>query len=197
MRNLKDIKKLFFDGMLIVIIMGLTLAACNNNAQSPEDTKEVAEESNEAKFDDNEQENDAEFLVDAAEINLEEIELGKLAQTNGVTADVKDMGKMMVDQHTKTFNELKDLAASKNMTIPTSLTEENQDDYKKLADKTGNDFDKEYCDMMVKGHKDAIDRFEKASNKANDAEIKQWAATTLPALRTHLEHAEACRDKVK
>lgn len=197
MRNLKDIKKLFFDGMLIVIIMGLTLAACNNNAQTPEDTKEVAEESNEAKFDDNEQENDAEFLVDAAEINLEEIELGKLAQTNGVTAEVKDMGKMMVDHHTNTFNELKDLASRKSMTIPTSLTEENLEDYKKLSDKTGNDFDKEYCDMMVKGHKDAIDRFEKASNKANDAEIKQWASTTLPALRTHLEHAEACKDKVK
>ena len=199
MRNLKDIKRFIFDGMLIVVIMGLTLAACND--KQPEDTKDVAEETNEQRMDNmdasNEMEKDADFLVDAAEINLAEIELGKLAQTKGTRSDVKELGKMMEDQHTKTFNELKDLAARKNITIPTTPTEENMDDYRKLSDKTGEDFDKEYADMMVKGHKDAIDKFEKFSTKAEDDEIKQWASATLPALRNHLGHAEACQEKAK
>ena len=60
-----------------------------------------------------------------------------------------------------------------------------------------NDFDKEYCDMMVKGHKDAIDMFEKAVNECEDSDIKSWASSMLPGLRTHLEHAMTCDDKMK
>ena len=57
------------------------------------------------------------------------------------------------------------------------------------------DFDKEYCDMMVKGHKDAIDKFEKAINDASDPDIKAWASSMLPALRIHLDHSLTCQKK--
>jgi len=66
---------------------------------------------------------------------------------------------------------------------------------KKLSDKTGNDFDKEYADMMVKGHKNAIKKFEKASSNATDADIKNWAGSMLPTLRMHLDHSSAVLDK--
>ena len=154
----------------------------------------MAEDHNEAKFDDNKTEDDAQFLVNAAEINLMEIQLGNLAAEKGSMTEVKEMGKMMVDEHTKNLEELKGLAAKKSITIPTSLTDEGQDAYKKLTEKSGKDFDKEYSDMMVNGHKDAIDKFEKASDKASDQDVKQWATTTLPALRKHLDHALTCQE---
>src|SRR5688572_32420960 len=47
--------------------------------------------------------------------------------------------------------------------------------------------DKEYCDMMVKGHKEAINAFENAASNAYDADIKAWASSMLPSLRTHLD----------
>jgi putative membrane protein len=201
MKQLNSIKNLLTDGILIImIIIGMSTVACNNK---PDDSKEVAEEHNDAKFDQNKtegstvNEKDAQFLVDAAAINLEEIQLGQLAQQKATMQDVKDMGKMMEEQHTKSLNELKDLAAKKMITIPTSPTEDGQDHYNKLNDKTGHDFDKEYCDKMVNGHKDAIDKFEKASANCNDADIKEWASATLPALRNHLDHALTCQDKVK
>ena len=56
-------------------------------------------------------------------------------------------------------------------------------------------FDKENTDMMVKGHKDAIETFEKAAADATDADIKQWAAASLPTLRTHLDYAMICQKK--
>jgi putative membrane protein len=189
----QNIKNQTLNGLLAFALV-FSLGACNNPKK--EDPKDVAEEHNDSKFD-NKNEKDAQFLVDAAEINLKEIQLGQLAQTNAQTADVKDLGKMMEEQHTKTMNELKDLAAKKMVTVPTTLTDDGQDDYKKLADKKAKDFDKDYCDMMVKGHKDAIDKFEKASTECNDADIKEWASMTLPALRNHLDHALACQDKLK
>ena len=52
-------------------------------------------------------------------------------------------------------------------------------------------------DMMVKGHKDAISKFEKASKDCDDADIRAWALATLPALRTHLDHSLTCQKDIK
>ena len=168
------------------------LSSCGNNSK-PEDTKEVAEEHNDAKFDNKKQEKDAQFLVNAAEINLEEIKLGQLAQEKGNASHIKELGKMMEDAHTKSLAELIALAKTKIITIPTSPTDNAMDAFKKLDAKSGNNFDKEYADMMVSGHKDAISTFEKAAENCEDADIKNWASTMLPDLRKHLDHAIKCR----
>lgn len=179
----------------VVILLIFLVSSCNNE-KKPEDTKVVAEEHNDAKFD-NSKEKDAQFLVTAAEINLEEIQLGQLAQKKGMLVDVKDLGKMMEKEHSGAMKDLQALAAKKQITIPATITDNGKDDLKKLSDKTGKDFDKAYCNMMVDGHKGAIDKFEKASNNATDGDIKAWAASMLPALRIHLDHANACEKKFK
>ncbi len=138
---------------------------------------------------------DAKFLVDAAQISLAEVELGKLAQQNSKTTDVVDLGKMMVTDHTSALKSVNALAKSKNVAVPAACTLEAQDEYKKLSQKTGKDFDKEYCRMMISGHKDAISLYEKASVDSDDAEIRAWAKSTLPTLRKHLEHTESCQQK--
>lgn len=172
----------------------LLIASCsNNNSQKPEDSKDVAEEHNDAKFDNNKQEKDAQFLVNAAEINLEEIQLGQLAQQIGRTTHVKELGKMMEDAHTKSLIALTALAKAKMITIPTSPTDNAQDAFKKLNGKSGNDFDKAYADMMVSGHKDAIAAFENAATDCNDTDIKNWATATLPTLRMHLDQSINCQ----
>ena len=173
-----------------LMLLFTALPSCNN--EKPKDTKEVAEEHNDAKFD-NAKEEDAKFLVSAAEINLEEIQLGQLAQTRGTTSHVKELGKMMETEHTKALADLQTLAVKKQITIPTTLTENGMDANKKLLDAKGSKFDKEYADMMVSGHKDAIDKFQKASTDAQDTDIRNWATAMLPALRIHLDHSINCQ----
>lgn len=143
---------------------------------------------------------DAKFLVDATQISLAEVELGKLAQQNSKTADVVAMGKMMETDHQSALKSVNALAKSKNMAVPAVCTMEAQEEYKELSQKTGKDFDKEYCQMMISGHKNAISLYEKASVDSEDAEIRTWAKSTLPTLHKHLEHAESCQmkcDKMK
>jgi putative membrane protein len=182
--------------LFAVAFVGIfSFMSCSQNAET-KDTKEIAEDSNDQKFSDA-KEDDAEFLVSAAEINLEEIELGQLAQKNSTMPDVIELGKMMEAEHVKALQDLQTLASKKQITIPTTITDDGKDAYNKLKDKKGSDFDNDYCDMMVKGHKYAISKFEKAATDAKDAEIKSWAITMLPALRTHLEHSTVCEDKCK
>ncbi len=180
---------------LAVVLVAFTLTSCGNNSKQ-EDSKVVAEQHNDAKFD-NAKESDADFLVAAAAINLEEIQLGELAQRKGTMAEVKQLGKMMETEHSKVLKDEQALASKKQITIPGMLTDNGKDAYKKLMDKTGKDFDKAYCDMMVDGHKNAITKFEKASADATDPDIKTWAASVLPGLRAHLDHAITCQAKSK
>src|SRR6187399_928333 len=102
MKTLKKIRPHKFEGFLILsilVVMVLGLFACQNKAST--DSKERAEDMNEAINDNNKAEDDAQFLVNAAEINLMEIQLGNLAADRGSMAEVKDLGKMMADAHTK------------------------------------------------------------------------------------------------
>ena len=133
-------KKLLLAGKVILGagLIIIFLNSCKNETKQ-EDPQEVAEDSNEAKFDSiDSKEDDSQYIVDIASINLAEIELGKLAQTKSTNPEVKKFGKTMVDDHTKLASEVSALAKAKNFTLPTSLTEEGQEEYKKLNEKTVN-----------------------------------------------------------
>ena len=174
--------------MVTFVASVLIIASCGNRQRSS-DTRDVAQERNEARFDDKKQENDAQFLVNAAEINLNQIRLGQLAQQKGNTTHVKELGKMMEGTYTKAQRDLTALAGSKRINIPTTPTHDSRDTYEDLNEKSGDDFDKAYADMMVSQHEDAIKTFEDASKDRNDTEIKNWAIATLPELRINLNHS--------
>ncbi|MRX38968.1 DUF4142 domain-containing protein [Flavobacterium sp. LC2016-23] len=191
-------KKLLLAGKVILGagLIIIFLNSCKNETKQ-EDPKEVAEDTNEAKFDSIEdKKDDSEFLVDIAEVNLAEIEIGKLAQTKSTNVEVKKFGKMLVDEHTKSASEVSALAKAKNFTLPTSLTEEGQEEYNKLNEKSGIDFDKKFADMMIDGHEKAIDKLRKTSEDAKDEDVKVWASNSIAGLTAHLEHAKLLKQNL-
>lgn len=188
--NLGFVTAIFFTAMSL-----FTLSCINDS--KVEDTKDVAEEYNEAKYDNTTKEKDAQFLVDAAEINLEEIQFSILAQQKSKTKMVIDLGKMMEENHNTAMNELITLASRKIVTIPTTATNETKQSYEKLEAKTGKEFDNAYCALMVDGHTNAITLFEKASTVSTDSDIKAWALATLTILRTHLDQAITCQKAIE
>jgi putative membrane protein len=191
MKKIKNIKTTLIKTAFIATVLVFTITACDS--KKPEDTKQVAEEHNDAKFNTANKEKDAQFLVNAAEFNLEEIQLSQLAQQNAKVPETKELSKMMEVAHQKSQNELTELAKKKLVTLPTAPTDKAKDAYKKLSNKSISNFDVSYCDMLVNAHKDAVVLFEKTSLESTDADIKQWAAATLPELRMHLDKAINCQ----
>jgi putative membrane protein len=196
MKKIKLFMKLFFATAALSLFLGVT--SCKNEAKET-DTKEAAEDANDAAFEQNDaREDDSEFLVAAAETDLMEIEIGKLAQSKGTDQGVKDFGKMLVADHTKSANDTKPFAERLNVTLPTAITEKGKEHYNELNEqKTGMDFDMKFADMMVKGHEEAVGKMEKASTDANDAEVRAWAAGMVPTLKMHLEHAKTLQEQLK
>ena len=141
-------------------------------------------------------ENTIKFVQKAASGGMMEVELGKLAQQKGLNQRVKDFGSMLNTDHTNANNELKSIATSKNITIPSSMNAEDQKHVDMLSSKSGVAFDKAYIGMMVEDHKGDIKDFKKASENLKDADIKNFAMKTLPTLQKHLDSANAIHHKM-
>jgi putative membrane protein len=134
---------------------------------------------------------DSAFAMKAAQANMAEVELGKLAQQKAMSDDVKKFGQMMVDDHSKALDELKAIAGNKNLTLPTAIDAEHKKLSDRLSKMSGAEFDRAYMQAMVDGHKKVAADFRKESQSGNDTELKSWAGKTLPTVEAHLKQAES------
>src|SRR4030095_10311604 len=100
-----------------------------------------------------------------------------------------------VTDHTKTTNELKSAIKGDKVELPTALDSSHQSKLDKLKGLSGADFNKEYRSQQVSAHKDAVSLFGRYANGGDNAKLKAWATKTLPALRHHLQMAEALNNQ--
>lgn len=140
---------------------------------------------------------DRKFVEKAAAGGLAEVEMGRLANTKGMNQGVKDFGARMVQDHGRANEELKTLAANKGVTLPTGPDKSHQKKMDKMNKVAAEKFDPEYMEDMVKDHKEDVKDFEKQAKNAKDADVRAFAAKTLPVLQEHLKLAEQTRDAVK
>lgn len=136
-------------------------------------------------------ESDTQFMVEAANDGMMEVECGQQATTKATDQRVKDYAAMMVRDHSKANDELKALAAAKNVTLPTTIGEDKREHLNDMAKKSGRDYDKAYIDMMVDDHGKVISNFEKCAENGKDADLRAWASTTLMTLRMHKDAADS------
>jgi putative membrane protein len=139
---------------------------------------------------------DRDFMTKAAIGGMEEVELGRMAAQKGASNDVKQFGQRMVDDHSRANTELMSLASQKNVTLPTTLDQQHQDDVDRLTKLSGAAFDREYMTMMVKDHVEDVSEFERESASGSDTDVKAWAGRTVPTLRQHLQMAQETATKV-
>ena len=133
---------------------------------------------------------DKKFVMHAAKGGMMEVELGKVAADKGSSADVKQFGQRMVDDHSKANDQLKSLAEQKGVTLPSDLDAKDKAMKDKMSGLSGDQFDKMYMQHMVMDHKKDVAEFKKESNSAKDNDLKNWASQTLPTLEDHLKQAQ-------
>ncbi|MGZ5287674.1 MAG: DUF4142 domain-containing protein [Flavisolibacter sp.] len=140
---------------------------------------------------------DSTFIMEAAIGGLMEVEAGNIARQNAAHGRVKDFGAMMVADHSKANDELKNFAAGRGMNLPSALPADLQKHMDAMKKMTGRAFDNHYMDMMDDDHEKTIDKFEKQANSGGDAQLKSWAAATLPVLKKHMDSVNAIKSDIK
>ena len=193
--NLSTIVLQIFSILALLLGAVFLFSTTSCNTFRGNDSKMVAHQLNEEKFPELEDKRNAAFLVEAAEIHMNEIYIAQLVQQEGKQIDVKQLGKLIEKINSTTLNNLTGLANRKSISIPTSTPLQGLEGIEFLNNKSGLEFDKEYCDMIVASQKHSILLFEEIVDESNDPEIKIWAFCTLPNLRKHLDYALICQKK--
>lgn len=140
---------------------------------------------------------DSDFVTKAAQGGMTEVQVSQAAQSRSTNSDVKAFADRMVNDHSKANDELKSLASTKSVPLPSDLDAEHKKMVDDLSAKNGKDFDMAYMKGAVDAHEKTVKLFETESKDAKDADLKAWVTKTLPTLKDHLKMAKETEKKVK
>ncbi len=178
-------KKMIYLGAILV----LTMSVSNGFAQDTMKSDSKMQMSGKANA-------DGKFMMMAAMSGMNEIGLSNQALSKSSNDDVKQFAQTMIDDHTKAGDELKSLAMTKNVALPTDADAKHKAAMEKMSSMSGNAFDMAYTKMMVSDHEKTVAMFQKETDSGKDADAKAFAAKTLPTLQSHLEMARSMMTKM-
>lgn len=149
--------------------------------------------------DDNYQMDNQSFVTQASSSNNFEVQAGAIAVAKAQNAAVKHYGEHMVTDHTAVGNEMKSLATAKGWVIDATLQPKEQANLQKLNSLDAASFDREFMQIMVVSHQDAITLFSNAAGDMGvfDPDLRAFAGAKLPSLKAHLEDAIELQAQVK
>ena len=101
----------------------------------------------------------------------------------------------MVTDHGKANDQLKQVAAGMNVTLPADVKASDKAEANRLSKLSGTQFDHAYVRAMVKDHKKDVSDFQKEA-KSGHGDVQSFASTTLPTLQEHLKMAEDLQTKM-
>lgn len=132
------------------------------------------------------------FIKAAAQTDAFERDEGRLAAARGSTGSVRDFGKMMVTDHTKTTEALK--AALRTAKLPSppppTLSTEQRHNLATLRSLHGAAFDKAYIEEQITTHQAALGVMQGYAAGGQNAVLRKAAGDTVPIVERHLKLAQ-------
>src|SRR4051794_18333698 len=136
----------------------------------------------------------AEFVTQAANSDMFEIQSSQLALTKTQDEPIRSFAQHMVQDHTAARDKLKD--AAQGQTVPSALDQEHTQMLRQLQQAAGNEFNRFYVQMQSDGHQKAVTLFESYAQNGDNDQLKQFAQQTVPTLREHLQQITQIRTQM-
>ncbi len=137
---------------------------------------------------------DRRFLTKAADSGMTELQLAQLASEKASNPEVRSFAQKLIQAHQTVNSELISLAGTKNVKMDDDDGKDRH--YKRLAKKSGSEFDQEFVEHMIDMHQDDVKLFEKAAQDAKDSDLRSFASKHVGHLREHLQSAESLRQTI-
>lgn len=162
------------------------------------------------------------FVQRAIQKNRTEIELGRLAQERASDAQVRKFGQQMVEDHTKSLEELRQIAQRQNIQVNEEMTDDGRRLQEQLQGMKGPEFDREYVRAVVDAHEEMHDLVEDRADRtpaygpadsptgrqpvgtvgeqpahAIGQDLDQWAAMTRPVVERHHQQAQDIHQRLE
>jgi putative membrane protein len=156
---------------------------------------------------------DPEILQVLAVVDQSEIQDGQLAQRQARNAQVKQFARTLVNEHTKSLQQDRQIAKSANIDLsgvtmsgsgksaqpsgPTGATgvsaelinmhTQTMDQFRQLQ---GAAFDSAFVDAQVKGHQQVLDLLQSAQSQVQDSALQKHVAAAIKDVQSHLEKGQ-------
>jgi putative membrane protein len=132
---------------------------------------------------------DETFFEKAGQAGLAEVQAGRIAESKGTSAEVREFGALMAEHHGEANEKLAALAKAKGVTLPAAPSQGQMDAMKALQTRDGARFDQAYLAEQVKAHEEAVQLLKSEIASGQDADTRAFARELLPTVESHLRMA--------
>jgi putative membrane protein len=138
---------------------------------------------------------DAQVAAIVQVINEGEIQQAQLAQSKAKSAGVKRFAQHMLAAHRDMENKDKKLlvriqVVPSESAVGNQLKTEGQNQLSTLQGMTGPDFDRDYIEVQIRGHNQALELIDRMVPAVKSAELKTELQNARPVVEQHLLEAE-------
>lgn len=139
---------------------------------------------------------DQQFTDYAVKDGLLDVALAKQAVAKTTNTEVKNFANQMIQAHTKTNQQLTQLAQKNGLQVPSTMGTSNEQVLKKFSGMSGADFDRAYINYEVKDHKKDVEKYSDEAKNGTKPDLKNFASQTVPELKQHLTMAQNVDQKI-
>lgn len=145
---------------------------------------------------------DAEIASVAVAANQIDIDYAEIAKEKSKNADILKFAETMISDHKAVIEQATALVKKLGVTpkknvVSQQLLSDAEKTEKALHSENGKDFDKAYIDNEIAYHKAVITTVgDLLIPETENKELKELLQNVLPALQTHLQHAEMVQKQI-
>ncbi len=131
------------------------------------------------------------YVMMAGVGDMFEIESSRLAQTQARSEEVKRFAQILVQDHTRTSQQLLHLMSAEGTAPqPPQLDEAHRAKLERLRQAQGAEFDSLYVQQQIEAHETALMLHQAYAENGDDPRLKAFAQTTAQAVQQHLLMAQ-------
>lgn len=185
----------------ILILLLAFVAACNDAGNDSVTRAEAMNKEKKAKADSTggyhpDKESSA-FLVEVADLQACEIQLAKLIPLKSTQPGMQKVSGVLSRESTQGLMKVKELAAERNVVLPSALSDKMQTDLNALSAIKKEDFESSFLRKIIATYETKISLFKKAVDRVNDQDVRTFASDALPRLEQQLDSIKLVRKLIK
>jgi putative membrane protein len=139
---------------------------------------------------------DKTFIKAAEDAGIDERNLGREVMERSSNEDVKNFAKAIVNDDSKTLEDLVDLMQKQEMKQPSGMPEVKHEALAELKQLSGPALDREYVNLMIQELEKNVDMFRREQGAAQNQAVRDYAKERLPVLEKHLQEAQELQKKL-
>ncbi len=136
------------------------------------------------------------FAPMAASGGMYEVQSSLLALDRSRDHTVRAVARRMIEEHQRVNQDLAARATTNNIRLPQHMTERHRRMLDDLAAVPPAEFDGTYLRQQDTAHREAVALFSNYARNGDNAELRDFATRTLPALERHREMVRSALQQV-